>query len=76
MAVTRETRSQVYFAFSYQRGIVTNCKVITKADIGSDHRLVRMSLTTNKRLARLKAITKSENLSISTHKYLRHGRKI
>ena len=37
---------------SSQRGIVTNCKMITKTDIGSDHRLVRITLRINKRLAR------------------------
>ena len=35
---------------------MTNCEVITKADIGTDHRLVRMTLRINKRLARLKII--------------------
>ena len=49
-----ETRNQIDFSMNSQRGIVTNCKVITKADIGSDHRLVRMTLKINKRLARLK----------------------
>ena len=33
---------------------MTNCEVITKADIGSDHRLVRMTLRINKRLTRHK----------------------
>ena len=37
---------------------MTNCEVITKADIGSDYRLVSMTLRINKRLARLKT-TKS-----------------
>ena len=48
-----ETRNQIDFTWSSQRGLVTNCKVITKADIGSDHRLVRMTLRINKKLARL-----------------------
>ena len=32
-----ETRNQIDFTLSSQRGIVTKCEVITKADIGSDH---------------------------------------
>ena len=51
---------------SSQRGIVTNCEVITKTDIGSDYRLVRMALMINKRLARLKTI-KSKKLLMLTH---------
>ena len=38
------------FTQTNQRGIATNCKVTTKADIG----LVRVTLRMNKRLARLK----------------------
>ena len=39
---------------------MTNCEVITKAGIESDHRLVRMALRVNKRLARLKTIIKQK----------------
>ena len=56
----RETRNQIDFTLRSQRGTVTNCEVITKADIGSDHRLVRMTLRINKRLARLKTIKKKK----------------
>ena len=49
-----ETRNQIRCALSNLKGVVTNCKVITKADIGSDHRLVRIKLRMDKRLARLK----------------------
>ena len=47
---------------------MTNCEVITKADIGSDHRLVRMTLRINKRLARLKTIKKQKPFNINTQK--------
>ena len=43
-----ETRNQIEFTLSDQQGTVTNSEVITKADIGSDHRLVRMTLRINK----------------------------
>ena len=55
-----ETRNQIDFTWSSQRGILTNCEVITKADIGSDQRLVRMTLRIHKRLARLKTIKKQK----------------
>ena len=45
---------------------MTDCGVITKVDIGSDHRLVRTTMRMSKRLARLKT-TKNKNLSISRH---------
>ena len=49
---------------------MTNCDVTTIADIGSDHRLVRMALRMNKKkkkkkIARLKTIRK---VSISTYR--------
>ena len=45
-----------------------NCEVITKADTGSDKRLVRMTLTTNKRLTGLKTMKKQKHLIINTQK--------
>ena len=50
------TRNQIDFALTNQRRIVTNCKVITKTNIGSDHRRVRMTSRINDRLAKLKSI--------------------
>ena len=44
-----ETRNQIDFSMNSQRGILSNCKAITKADIGSDHRLVRMTLKIKKK---------------------------
>ena len=46
---------------------MTNCDVITKADNGNGHRLVRMTLKIKKRLARLKHIKKK--LLILTQKF-------
>ena len=63
-----ETRNQTDFTLSSHRGIVTNCEVITKADIGSDHRLVRMTLSINKRLARLQTIKKQNRFNINAQK--------
>ena len=62
----QETKTD--FALSNQRGIVKNCKVITKADIGSDYRLIRMILRMMKRLAKLKPIKKQKPFNIThTH---------
>ena len=48
---------------------MTNCEVITKADIRSDHhRLVRMTLRINKRLARLNTIEKQKPFNINAQK--------
>ena len=44
---------------------MTNCEVITKTDIGSDH---RKTLRINKRLARLKTIKKQKPFNINTQK--------
>ena len=63
-----ETRKQIDFTLSSQRGIATNCEVITKADIGSDHILVRMALRIHKRLVRLKTIKKQKPFNINTQK--------
>ena len=54
--------------------MVINCEVITKADIGSDHTLVRMPLRINKRLTILKTI-QITNLLISKHKKLKGSKE-
>ena len=69
-----ETRNRIDLTLRSQRGIVANCEVITKADRGSDHRLVRMTLRINKRLERLTTIKKSKNILILTHTIQRHER--
>ena len=66
-----ETRNQTDFALSNQRGIVANCEVITKADIGSDHRLVRNTL----RISKAETKQRSKNLSTSTHSKLKARKK-
>ena len=48
---------------------MTNCKVITNAHIGSDHRLVRMTLRINKWLASLKTMKKQKPFNINTQKF-------
>ena len=62
-----ETRNQIDFTLSSQREIVTNCEVITKADIGSDQ-ISKNDTEDKQTLTRLKTIKKSKNLLILTHK--------
>ena len=50
-----------------QRGIVTNCEVITKADIRSDYKLVRI-MRMSKRLEKLKTMKKKKPFNVSTQK--------
>ena len=64
-----ETRNQTDFALCKQRGIVAKGEPITMDDVGSDHRLVGMTVGMKKRLARLNAIKKTTHLSnINTQK--------
>ena len=52
------TKNQIDFILSSQRGIVEDCSVITSVDIGSDHRMVRAKVRISRKLARLKIIKK------------------
>ena len=54
------TKNQIDFILSSDRKIVQNCEVITKVDIGSDHRMVRARVEIDKKLMRLKRIQKQE----------------
>ena len=46
------------------RKIIQNFKVITKMDIGCDHRMVRARVQINKKLTRLKKIPKQKPLKL------------
>ena len=54
------TKNQIDFILSSDRKIVQNCEVITKVDIGSDHRIVRARVEIDKKLMRLKRIQKQK----------------
>ena len=56
------TKNQIDFILSSDRKIVQNCEVITKVDIGSDHRMVRarVEIDKKKKLMRLKRIQKQK----------------
>ena len=56
------TKNQIDFILSSDRKIVRNCEVITKIDIGSDHRMVRARVEIDKKLTRLKRIQKQKPL--------------
>ena len=54
------TKNQIDFILSSDRKIAQNCEVITKVDIGSDHRMVRARVETDKKLMRLKRIQRQK----------------
>ena len=54
------TKNQIDFILSSDRKTVQNCEVITKVDIGSDHRMIRASVEIDKKLMRLKRIQKQK----------------
>ena len=54
------TKNQIDFILSSDRKIVQNCGVITKVDIGSDHRMVRARVEIDKKLMRLKRIQRQK----------------
>ena len=54
------TKNQIDFILSSDWKIVQNCEVITKVDIGSDHRMVRARVEIDKKLMRLKRIQKQK----------------
>ena len=58
------TKNQIDFILSSDRKIVRNCEVITKVDIGSEHRMVRARVEIDKKLMRLKRIKKTKTLPI------------
>ncbi|XP_072027808.1 craniofacial development protein 2-like [Amphiura filiformis] len=59
------TRNQIDFILSSQKGIIQDCGVITKVDIGSVHRMVRAKFQISKRLARLKFIRNEKKSKIN-----------
>ena len=54
------TENQTDFILSSDQKIVGNCDVITKVDIGSDHRMVRAKVEIDKKLMRLKTTQKQK----------------
>ena len=54
------TKTQIDFLLSSDRKIVQNCEVLTKVDIGSDHRMVRARVEIDQKLMRLKKSSKQK----------------
>ena len=59
------TKNQIDFILSSQRGIVKNCEVITSVDIASDHRMVRACIHISRKLARLKFIKSKQRKKVN-----------
>ena len=49
-----KTRNQIDFILTSERNMSKDCGVITKVDIGSDHRMVRAKIVINTRLERIR----------------------
>ena len=58
------TKHQIDFILTSDRKIVRNCEVITKVDIGSDHRMVRARVGIDKKIMRLKKDSKTKTTQI------------
>ena len=56
------------FALCNKREILVNCGVITQADKGSDHRMIRTKIKINKKLARVKTMNKLKPLNFDLQK--------
>ncbi|KAK3789926.1 hypothetical protein RRG08_004038 [Elysia crispata] len=59
-------KNQIDFILTTDKTTIQNTEIITKVDIGSDHRMVRSRMTINKKLTRLKRIKKKKPLKINT----------
>ncbi|KAK3803056.1 hypothetical protein RRG08_027978 [Elysia crispata] len=59
-------KNQTDFILTTDKTTIQNTEIITKVDIGSDHRMVRSRMTINKKLTRLKRIKKKKPLKINT----------
>ena len=63
-------KNMIDFALSNKREIVIYCEVITMADKGSDHRMIRIKIKINKKLARVKSMKRPKPINIDAHKLL------
>ena len=63
-------KNMIDLALSNKREIVTDCGVITKADKGSDHRMIRIKIKINKKLARVKSMKRPKPIYIDNQKLL------
>ena len=63
-----KTKNMIDLALCNKKEIISNCEVITKADKGSDHRLLRTRIKINKKLARLKSIKKQRPFRVDIQK--------
>ena len=58
------TKNQIDFITSSDRKIVGNCIVITRVDIGSNHRMVKARVEINRMLMKLEKIQKQKPLKL------------
>lgn len=56
----KETRNQIDYTLASNKNIIANCEIISKVNIGSDHRMLRTKVKINKKLIRLKRILRQK----------------
>ena len=59
-----EHKNQIDFILCYEKTTIEDCEVITKVDVGSDHRMVRAKLKINKKLIWLKHIKQKKPMKL------------
>ena len=59
-----EHKNQIDFILCYEKTTIEDCEVITKVDVGSDHRMIRAKLKINKKLIRLRHIKQQKPIKL------------
>ena len=59
-----EHKNEIDFILCSEKTTIEDCEVITKVDVGSDHRMVRAKLKINKKLIRLKHIKQQKPMKL------------
>ena len=59
-----EHKNQIDFILCSEKTTIKDCEVITKVDVGSDHRMVRAKLKINMKLIRLKHIKQQKPMKL------------
>ena len=59
-----EHKNQIDFILCSEKTTIEDCEVITKVDVGSDHRMVKAKIKINKKLIRLKHIKQQKPMKL------------
>jgi len=67
-----KTRNMIDYIMTSNRKILSNCEVISKVDIGSDHRMVRGKIKLSKDLLRLEMIKRKKQIRTNLNMLKKH----